>query len=183
MARAKSDSVESGHYKLATSPSHLLHRAQQLATDRFQQLVGDAITLRQLAVLSVIADEPGLNQSQLGRVTGIDRSTLAEVLTRMEANKWIERTASAADARAHAVTLTESGEAVFVACAHHARAADAAILDLLPRTKARTLVTTLAKLAKLAEAAAVKAERQQRKQAKRKAQKRKPKRGARKQSA
>lgn len=183
MARAKSDSVESGHFKLTTSPSHLLHRAQQLATERFQQLVGDAITLRQLAVLSAIADKPGLNQNELGRITGVDRSTLAEMLTRMEGHKWIARKPSATDARAHAVTLTEGGEAVFVACANHARAADAAILDLLPRTKARTLVTTLAKLAKLAEAAAEKAERLERKQSKRKAQKRKPKRSARKQNA
>jgi hypothetical protein len=54
----------------------------------------------------------------------------------------------------------------------HARAADAAILDLLPRTKRRSLLNTLTKLSALAEEAAAKAEREAKKQAKREARER-----------
>src|ERR1700741_522703 len=79
MARSTPGSVESEQFKLATSPSHLLHRAEQLATDRFSELGGDSITLRQFTVLAAIAEQPGLSQSDLVRVTGIDRSTLADM--------------------------------------------------------------------------------------------------------
>lgn len=167
MARSTADSAESDHYRLAASPSHLLHRAEQLAADRFTQLVGDTITLRQFTVLAAIAEQPGLSQSDLARTTGVDRSTLADMMAKMEKRGWVVRTTSSSDKRAYSVLLGQAGGTLLSATMQHARAADAAILDLLPRTKGRTLLNTLSKLSKLAEAAAVKAEREQKKQAKR----------------
>jgi DNA-binding MarR family transcriptional regulator len=169
MARSTPDSSESESYRLAASPSHLLHRAEQLAAERFAQLVGDSISLRQFAVLAAIGEKPGLSQSDLGRITGIDRSTLADMMARMEKRGWVVRSHSTSDARAYSVLLGQAGGTMLSATAHHARAADAAILDLLPRTKARTFLGTLTKISKLAEAAAEKAERDQRKLAKRQA--------------
>ncbi|MGE0740801.1 MAG: MarR family winged helix-turn-helix transcriptional regulator [Hyphomonadaceae bacterium] len=168
MARAP-DGPESEPYRLASSASHLLHRAEQLATDRFMQLVGDSVTLRQFAVLAAIAEAPGLSQADLVRATGIDRSTLAEMITRMDKRSWVTRTASAVDARAVSLRLAPTGAQILVASTQHARAADAAILDLLPRTKRRTFVNTLMKLAKLADEAAAKADRDARKQSKKEA--------------
>jgi DNA-binding MarR family transcriptional regulator len=147
----------------------LLHRAEQLAAERFAQLVRDAITLRQFAVLAAIAETPGLSQSNLVRATGVDRSTLADMLMRMEKRGWIERETSKDDGRAHAVTLAPAGQTILVASISHARAADAAILDLLPKTKARSFLNILSKLSKLSDAAVEKAERQARRQAKREA--------------
>lgn len=166
MARM-TDGPESGPYRLEDSPSHLLHRAEQLAADRFAQLVGDAnITLRQFAVLAAIAESPGLSQSDLVRATGVDRSTMADMMTRMEKRGWIIRTASTVDARARAVRLAAAGVTILAAATHHARAADAAILDALPRTKRRTFLNTLTKLARISDEAAAKAERDARRQAK-----------------
>lgn len=169
MARAMSDGPESEPFKLADSASHLLHRAEQLAADRFTQLVGDMVTLRQFVVLAAIADNPGLSQADLVRATGIDRSTLADLIARMERRGWVDRTTSLLDSRAHAVRLATAGEAILASTTRHARAADAAILDLLPRTKRKALINTLVKLAKLADEAAEKAEREARRQAKREA--------------
>lgn len=172
MARSTADSAESDHYKLAASPSHLLHRAEQLAAERFAHLVGDSITLRQFAVLAAIAEQPGLSQSDLVRATGVDRSTLADMMAKMEKRGWVVRTLSPSDKRAYSVLLGQAGGTLLSATMQHARAADAAILDLLPRTKRRTFLNTLTKLSKLAEAAAAKAEREQKKQAKREARQR-----------
>lgn len=169
MTRKMADLPESGPYRLAVSTSHLLHRAEQLAADRFTHLVGDAVTLRQFAVLAAVAETPGLSQIDLVRATGIDRSTLADMLNRMEKRGLIERATSEADGRARSVTLTAQGLATFRASIRHARAADAAILDMLPRTKAKSLHNVLMKLAKLADEAAAKAERAARRQAKREA--------------
>jgi len=163
------DGSESEPYRLASSAAHLLHRAEQLATDRFTQLVGDSVTLRQFAVLAAIAEDPGLSQTDLVRSTGVDRSTMAEMLNRMEKRGWVSRATSETDARAVSVRLAATGSQILAAATQHARAADAAILDLLPRTKRRAFLNTLMKLAKLADEAAAKAERETRKTLKRQA--------------
>ncbi|MBY0564624.1 MAG: MarR family transcriptional regulator [Hyphomonadaceae bacterium] len=189
MARSMKDDAEADGFRLGASPSHLLHRAEQLAADRFASLVGDTLTLRQFAVLAAIAEAPGLSQSDLVRSTGIDRSTLADMVGRMEKRGWIARTVSPLDARAHAVTLAATGATLLAAATRHARAADAAILDALPRTKRRTFLNILTKLAKFADESAARAEREARRTAKREARaklamKKKTKRGdARKPSA
>lgn len=166
------DPAESGPYRLALSTSHLLHRAEQLAADRFAQLAGDELTLRQFAVLSAVAESPGLSQTDLVRATGIDRSTLADMLNRLEKRGLVARETSQTDARARAVNMTAEGRATLAASIRHARAADAAILDLLPRTKAKALQNLLTKLSKLADEAAARAERAARRHAKREARKR-----------
>jgi len=178
MGRDMSDEAEAAPYRLAHSPSHLLHRAEQMAADRFSQLVEGAITLRQFAVLAAVAQRPGLSQSELTSDTGIDRSTIAEMLARMQKRGWIARQAHALDQRAQAVRLTEAGEAMLQSSAVHARAADAAILDALPRAKRKTFLSLLTKLSDYAAEAAEKAARAAKRDAKRKAKARKKKRGA-----
>ena len=189
MARSMTDLPEVAPFRLATSPSHLLHRAEQLAAERFSQLVGDSLTLRQFAVLAAIAESPGLSQSNLVNATGVDRSTLADMVGRMERRGWIARTISPLDARAHSVTLAAAGATVLAAATHHARAADAAILDALAGPKRRTFINTLTKLARFADELAAKADREARRKAKREAREKKKKTkssrsdGARKQRA
>lgn len=165
----RSTTTEDGDepFKLSHSVSHLLHRAAQLANDRFMQLVGDTVTLRQFEVLAAISEHPGLSQSELVRLTGVDRSTLADMLNRMERRGWITRTAAPLDARALSVRLAATGGAILKATAPHAIAANAAVLDLLPRTKRRTFLGILGKLSDLAERAAERAERAAKREAKR----------------
>jgi DNA-binding MarR family transcriptional regulator len=165
-----SDGGDSGEFVLALSTSHLLHRAQQLAADRFSKLVGDkGVTLRQFAVLAAIQETPGLNQTELVRVTGIDRSTLADMILRMEKRGWISRAASDADARANAVRLAPAGAGVLSSAVQHAKAADAAILDALPRAKGKAFHHTLVRLSEMSDKAAADAEHKARKEARRKA--------------
>jgi DNA-binding MarR family transcriptional regulator len=167
MARSMSDHPELEPFGLALSVSHLLHRAEQLASDRFAHLVSNNISLRQFAVLAAIAEQPGLSQNDLVRATGVDRSTLADMMTRMQKRGWIERTISVVDARAHSVHLTGAGSSILAGYTQHARAADAAILDLLPRAKQKSLLNTLTKLAKEAQEKLEKDERDARRSAKR----------------
>ncbi len=153
-------------FDLGVSPSHLLHRVEQLANDRFAQLVNDAVTLRQFTVLAAAAASPNCTQRDLARSTGIDRSTLADLLARLEQRGLVARTASPRDARAIVVQTTPAGDAALRQAAKHARAADAAILDALPRTKRRTFVNILIKLARLSDEMAERAEREARRKAK-----------------
>ena len=69
---------------LERSPSHLLHRALQLALDIYAEETGaDAVTQRQFAVLTAVMSHEGCTQSDLVKATGIDRSTLAELVARL----------------------------------------------------------------------------------------------------
>ena len=63
---------------------HVLHRAVQEADAVFMQHVGEGgVTPRQFAVLLTVAQEPNGNQAQLVKRTGIDRSTLADLVRRL----------------------------------------------------------------------------------------------------
>lgn len=167
MGRAHTDRAQAEPFRLAQSPSHLLHRAEQLANDRFARLVGDGVTLRQFTLMAAIAEQPGLSQNDLVRATGIDRSTMAEMIARMVQRGWIVRAASQTDARAYEIRLNVAGADLLIAAAPHAKAADAAILDALTSAKRKSFLNTLAKLAAAADKTAAKAEREARRQAKR----------------
>lgn len=133
-------------FELERSVSHLLHRAQQYAAETFDAQNGSGITLRQFAVLAAVNDQAGCSQSDLVRVTGIDRSTLADMLKRMEARELIERRPAKLDARAKAVHLTETGKAAFEAALPGVAATDEVLLSALPRNRRRAFTGILSLL-------------------------------------
>lgn len=116
-----------------TSPIHLLHRAGQCADDIFQieLKVGD-LTPRQLTVLSVVAEHEGESQTALVQRTGIDRSTLADIVRRMQRKGLLQRRRTKEDARAYAVRLTDAGRDVLREAAPHSKRADERILAAVP---------------------------------------------------
>ena len=132
MAKTKSES--SG--PLDKSPSHLLHRALQRALDIYAETAGPtAVTQRQFAVLAAVAAREGLTQADLVRSTGIDRSTLAELVARMLGKGLLARERSNEDGRANTVTLTDKGRTALAEAEPRAHAADQAILRLIPSGK------------------------------------------------
>ena len=137
---------------LERSPSHLLHRALQLALDIYTAEAGPAaITQRQYAVLAAVAANEGLSQTELVRATGIDRSTLADLVGRMIAKGYLARERSAEDARANTVKLDEAGRAVLEATAPRVAAADRRILELLGGKKREPFIEALRRLARAGE--------------------------------
>ena len=137
---------------LDRSPSHLLHRALQLALDIYAAETGPiSITQRQYAVLAAVAADEGLSQTGLVRATGIDRSTLADLVGRMITKGYLERERSAEDARANTVKLGEAGRAVLAAAGPKVEAADRRILELLGGKKREPFIEALRKLAKAGE--------------------------------
>jgi len=89
---------------------HLLHRGGQIAEDVFSLSIGNSdITPRQYAVLSVVAKEEGVSQTDVMHATGIDRSTMSNLVTRLVKRGWLQRRRTKDDARAYAVRLTAAG--------------------------------------------------------------------------
>src|SRR6201992_4016293 len=148
----KSAKKAQGAKALEHSPSHLLHRALQLALAIYAEETGpDAVTQRQYAVLSAVAAQEGLTQTDLVRATGIDRSTLADLVARMIGKGLLARQRSAADARANTVSLTEQGRAALEAAGPRVGAADARILKLLPTRKRDAFLGVLRDMGRVAE--------------------------------
>lgn len=157
MAKTKSQDKarKGGLPALDRSPSHLLHRTLQLALDIYADEFGPGgITQRQYAVLAAVESQEGLTQTDLVRITGIDRSTLADMAARMIAKGLLERQRSETDARANAVTLTEAGRLALAEAQPKMVAADSRLLKLVSSGKRDTLVGLLRDLVKAGDDAA-----------------------------
>jgi DNA-binding MarR family transcriptional regulator len=61
-------------------------------------------------VLTTVAENAGLSQTGIVDKTGIDRSTLADIVRRLSKKGLLQRRRTKADARAYAVRLTDEGE-------------------------------------------------------------------------
>ena len=123
-------------YSLKNSPGHLLRRAQQYAHDLYAKDVGSSgPTPRQYEVLHVVAQNAGLSQTDLVRETGIDRSTLADMIARMMKKGLLSRKRTKEDARANAVSITASGRKMLTAANAKVAKAERAALSVLPKTQ------------------------------------------------
>lgn len=167
MAKTKSGGKSGGLPALDKSPSHLLHRALQLSLDIYAETFeAGGPTQRQYAVLAAVEAHEGLTQTDLVRITGIDRSTLADMAARMITKGLLERQRSAADARANAVSLTAAGRELLEEAKPKMAAADARLLKLLSSSKREGLVRVLRDLIAAGEAAAAPAPEKPAKKAK-----------------
>jgi MarR family transcriptional regulator, temperature-dependent positive regulator of motility len=146
MAKSKGDKAVGS--LLERSPSHLLHRVLQLALDIYAEECGQAgVTQRQFAVLAAVAENEGVTQTALVRATGIDRSTLADMVARMITKGHLERQRSSEDARANSVRLTDAGRETLEAVRPMVAMADARILALLKPSKREGFLDLLADVA------------------------------------
>lgn len=128
MGKATPDGMDHAA-NLNRSPIHLLHRAGQCAGDIFQSKLGTTdLTPRQFAVLVTVSQNEGLSQTQLVDKTGIDRSTLADIVRRMLKKNLLQRRRTREDARAYAVRLTEEGRRVLQTVAPTAQEVDQIVL-------------------------------------------------------
>ena len=138
-------------FRLSRSPSHLLRRAEQFAAELFARSdLSDGVTLRQTVLLAAIAEDEGASQSDLVRTTGVDRSTLAEMMARMEKKGLIARAAAADDGRAKSVRLTAGGRRRLNEALPAIRAVDRALLASLPVARRAAFETILAEIAETA---------------------------------
>ena len=91
-------------------PGHHIRRLQQIAVAMFLQETGaSGVTPVQYAVLQTAANHPGIDQRRLAGAVGLDTSTPAGVVDRLEARGLLERRASPDDRRVRLLHPTEEG--------------------------------------------------------------------------
>ena len=91
---------------------HLIRRLQQTSTRIFQQhmqALGLDLTSVQFAALSVLRDNPGIEQARIAALIAYDRATIGGVIDRLERKGYVERHTSDQDRRAKSVRLTDLG--------------------------------------------------------------------------
>lgn len=109
---------------LMQHPGHLLRRAVQVMNLLWSEEVSHTITSPQFAALNALYTDPNLDQRTLGQRISLDRSTMAEVVSRLSARGLIRSERDARDGRRKTIALTPKG-------LH-------AVQELIPRTHAMT---------------------------------------------
>ena len=146
------ETLEEIPYRLSHSPSHLLHRAQQLAANQSASALKAAgLTLRQFAVLSILSEKDKRSQSELVDKTGIDRSTMADMVARMEKSGLLSRTSSNLDARAKLVEITAKGQSAYDTAVDAVATADEQLMNSLPKGQRKTFLAILSTFASVNE--------------------------------
>lgn len=103
---------------------HLLRRAVQVMNVIWDEEVSHTITSPQFAALNALYCEPNLDQRTLGQRISLDRSTMAEVVSRLADRGLIKTERDKRDGRRKTIALTTRG-------LHTVR-------HLIPRTHAMT---------------------------------------------
>lgn len=129
------------------SAIHLLHRAGQCADELFALKSGKSdLTPRQFAVLRAVSHAEDVSQTALVDVTGIDRSTLADIVRRLVGRGLLSRKRTKQDARMYAVRLSAAGRHAIDAAVPAAAATNEALLAALPAGQRTAFITALQRI-------------------------------------
>ena len=149
----KAQRKANGGFALSESPSYLLKRCAQYFGDLYQNEAGSQeLTKQQFTLLSALEHNDGVSQTALVEMTGIDRSTLAEMVRRMLDKGLLSRERTEEDQRANAVAISQAGRRALRAARTASERAEKALLESLPPADRPKLVRFLSILAEAGEA-------------------------------
>lgn len=99
---------------LENTLAYRLRMAQEAAFHRYRGNLSEFSSLHpgHFSALSVIAANPGCNQTDLGLAIGRDKSTLTVLLKTLEREKFIVRKRRLDNQRTYSLSLTPQGQAV-----------------------------------------------------------------------
>ena len=133
-----------------TKPGYLFRRMQQIAVAIFVEECRDFdLTPVQYAALIAIHTHPGIDATRLSAVIAFDRSTLGNVIERIETKGFVERKPSSEDKRVKLLYLTKDGAALLRDIKPAVDRAQARMLQPLKAADRKTLMTLLTQLVDL----------------------------------
>jgi MarR family transcriptional regulator, lower aerobic nicotinate degradation pathway regulator len=133
-----------------TAPGYLFRRMQQIAVAIFVEECRDFdLTPVQYAALIAIHTHPGIDATRLSAVIAFDRSTLGNVIERIESKGLVERKPSSEDKRIKLLYLTKAGGALLRDIKPAVDRAQVRMLQPLKPAERKTLMTLLTQLVDL----------------------------------
>lgn len=136
---------------LSTHPGHLARRLQQAHYLLWNSMVSERITSPQFAVLNALVARDDLDQRAVGEQVGLDRSTIAEVVSRLERGGLLRRVRDPRDGRRYLLRLTSEGADVHRDVARRTARMNQVFLAPLEPEERRVLLDLMRRVADAAE--------------------------------
>jgi DNA-binding MarR family transcriptional regulator len=132
------------------APGYLFRRMQQIAVSIFiEECSAFDLTPVQFASLVAIHNHPGIDATRLSAVIAFDRSTLGNVIERLETKLYVERKPATEDKRIKLLYLTRAGAALLQEIMPAVDQAQLRMLQPLKPGDRRTLLALLTQLVEL----------------------------------
>jgi DNA-binding MarR family transcriptional regulator len=133
-----------------TAPGYLFRRMQQIAVSIFvEECKAFDLTPVQYAALVSIHTHPGIDATRLSAVIAFDRSTLGNVIERLETKGLIERKPAPEDKRVKLLHITKTGAALLDDIKPSVERAQARMLQPLKPADRKRLLALLTQLVDL----------------------------------
>lgn len=142
--------ADNGDIDLGLLPGLVGYQLRRAQIETFQHfavsLGAEGMRPGWFGLLVIVANNPGLSQTQLARTLGVDGSTMVAMIDRMEKSGWVARARSKTDRRSHELHLTDEGAALLERITPRVRDHDAAITATLTPAEADELLRLLRKV-------------------------------------
>jgi DNA-binding MarR family transcriptional regulator len=123
---------------------HLIRRAHQAHDAIFTEVTaGYDVTSAQIAALSAISWNPGIDLSSLAEFIGYDAATIGSLVSRLVNKRLVHRRIGKNDRRTRQLTLTPRGEAFLKLVMHQAEHVDTELLAVLNLEERRLFLDML----------------------------------------
>ncbi|WP_040167267.1 MarR family winged helix-turn-helix transcriptional regulator [Microbacterium gorillae] len=125
---------------------YLIRRAQQLHVATWTRVVSTETSSVQYAIMAVLHRVGDASQRELCDAVDLDRSTIADLIARMERRGLVARHRDPADRRRNTVTLTDAGQTEYAMLQPRVTTADAELTSILDPTDREALRQALREL-------------------------------------
>jgi len=150
-ATNKSKKKPNPHELLFSRPGYLVRRLHQLHVSMFFEMCGDlGITPVQFGILTILGEGEMFEQVVLGEELGVDRSTMSNVVARLESRNLIGREASRRDGRSKCVWITAKGRKCLEDAQAQVEKVQGELVSALPEGEREQFVRNLRRLVEAA---------------------------------
>ena len=130
--------------RITESPRYLLKRAQAALHAALGPVLRErGATVAQYAVLTVLAEEPGLSNAELARRAFLTPQSMNETLRSLEEKRWVTRRPLPGHGRIRQARLTKDGREALRACDEAAGAVEDQMLSELGPAHRQQLTAAL----------------------------------------
>ena len=132
---------------LMSQPGFLIRRLYQIHVSIFvEECAAEAITPVQHSVLATLDQSGAIDQATLSRAVALDRTSVADIVTRLERRRLLKRHISPNDRRMVLSELTDRGRALLSRLAAASTRAHDRTISALPEKERALFLQTLSRL-------------------------------------
>jgi MarR family transcriptional regulator, temperature-dependent positive regulator of motility len=135
----------------ADTPGQLIRRAHQAHTQLWTEVVPVDITGSQYSILSALSVHGDLDQATVGRLTSLDKSSVADLARRMAQRGLLQRSKDERDGRKRVLRLTEDGVRTVAEVAPYVRRLEERLLAPLDDSERTRFMDYLRRVGDLAD--------------------------------